>query len=73
MRILTLLSLIALFPTFTFTQKQEDKCATCYGNTPCRACKNCRYCKHCAREGGTCGVCKPEAKPKPSQKPKKKH
>jgi hypothetical protein len=36
--------------------------AKCTGATPCRACKNCRYCKHCAKDGGTCGVCKPPKK-----------
>jgi hypothetical protein len=35
--------------------------ATCTGANPCSACKNCKYCKHCAKEGGTCGVCKPTA------------
>ena len=35
--------------------------ATCTGANPCNACKNCKYCKHCAKEGGTCGVCKPSA------------
>ena len=33
--------------------------ATCTGANPCSACKNCKYCKHCAKDGGTCGVCKP--------------
>jgi len=35
--------------------------ATCTGANPCKACKNCKYCKHCAKDGGTCGVCKPSA------------
>jgi hypothetical protein len=34
--------------------------ARCTGSASCRACKNCRYCKHCAKQGGTCGVCKPK-------------
>lgn len=33
--------------------------AKCIGSPLCTACKNCRYCGHCAKEGGTCGVCKP--------------
>lgn len=34
--------------------------ARCTGAKNCRACKNCNYCKHCAKNGGTCGVCKPK-------------
>jgi len=36
--------------------------ATCTGADPCKACKNCKYCKHCAKDGGTCGICKPKPK-----------
>src|SRR6185369_1676942 len=37
--------------------------AKCTGANPCRACSTCEYCKHCAKEGGTCGICKPKKKP----------
>jgi hypothetical protein len=36
--------------------------AKCLGRNPCRACSTCEYCKHCAKDGGTCGVCKPSNK-----------
>jgi hypothetical protein len=34
--------------------------ATCTGARACNACKTCNYCGHCAKQGGTCGVCKPK-------------
>lgn len=40
----------------------------CSGDASCSACKNCSGCKHCAKEGGTCGVCEPEAPKKKRRK-----
>lgn len=40
----------------------------CSGDENCSACKNCSGCKHCAKEGGTCGVCAPEAPKKKKRK-----
>jgi hypothetical protein len=42
----------------------------CSGNEYCTACKNCSGCKNCAKEGGTCGVCKPVKKNKSGKKNK---
>lgn len=33
--------------------------ARCVGADPCRACKTCEHCQRCAKQGLTCGVCKP--------------
>lgn len=52
------LALLAL-PLLLGAARIDSHCATCYGDTPCRACSNCRYCGHCAKGGGTCGVCAP--------------
>jgi hypothetical protein len=58
----TLFGLIALVLLLVFQQSSsvEAALAICTGKTPCSACKNCRYCGHCAKDGKTCGVCKPK-------------
>ena len=43
--------------------KPIDLARGCNGSDSCTACKNCTGCKHCAKDGGTCGVCKPPKKP----------
>jgi len=57
-----------------FSQKAStkliaDNCESrgCSGSDYCSACKNCSGCKHCAKEGGTCGVCTPAARPAKKQ------
>ena len=59
----TVVGLVALVLLLLLQQAStiEAGTATCTGNNPCNACKNCRYCGHCAKEGKTCGVCKPKA------------
>jgi hypothetical protein len=64
-----LLAVAAILLTATFTLPDNLSAhalasgAKCYGRNPCKACSTCEYCKHCAKDGGTCGVCKPKAKP----------
>lgn len=40
----------------------------CSGSESYSACKNCSGCKHCAKEGGSCGVCRPATKKKITSK-----
>ena len=58
----TLLGLATLVLLLLFKQGStiDAAMATCTGKTPCNACKNCRFCGHCAKDGKTCGVCKPK-------------
>lgn len=56
------LTLVVALLTLLFTVPENraiEAAATCVGDNPCKACKNCKYCRRCAKEGLTCGVCKP--------------
>lgn len=61
-RILTI-SIILIAGAFALPDNLNATAARCVGADPCRACKTCEHCKRCAKEGLTCGVCKPRKKP----------
>ncbi|WP_185963943.1 hypothetical protein [Flavobacterium restrictum] len=70
--------LLLLFTTVVFSQTISEKLIAstsesrgCTGSEFCSACKNCSGCKNCAKEGGTCGVCTPTPRNKPTRIKKK--
>lgn len=61
-RILTIV-VILIAGAFALPDNLSGSTAKCVGADPCRACTTCGYCQRCAKQGLTCGVCKPKRKP----------
>jgi hypothetical protein len=61
-RILIIAAMLAI-AALALPDNLSGSTARCVGADPCAACKTCEHCQRCAKQGLTCGVCKPRKKP----------
>jgi len=56
-----ILALVAIVVVTAATSQLAEAGRRCTDSATCTACKNCSGCQYRAKDGGTCGVCKPPA------------